>query len=79
MVYSPDLLKGPVERECASINNPMREHDVCYEKWGFAATEKTKKKIVNLLRIAERQDVITEEYKKNRIYLGYKDMIIKAG
>jgi len=71
MVYTPDLLSGAVNRECGSKNNPIRKHTVCYEKWGFAATEERKEEIRMQLDVAKRQEVLGAEYAKNRKILGY--------
>lgn len=71
VIYSPDLLNGPIERECGSKNNPIRKNSVCYEKWTFAATDKQKYEIIELLKLADRQDKLNTEYLENRVKLGY--------
>jgi len=70
-VYSPDLLKGPLDRVCGSRNNPIRKNNICHNEWGFAATEKKKQEIRELLKLAARQDELWQEYQKNRKILGY--------
>ena len=60
-VYTPDLLSGPIEKECPR----------CHHKWGFAPKDGDTSKIEKLLQLARRQDDLWDEIGINRIKLGY--------
>lgn len=72
LVYKPDLLKGPIEFECASKNNPLRINWPCSGRWSVAIEIAKKDELGELMALAERQDALYAEIGKNRIVLGYK-------
>jgi len=69
-VYTPDLLKGPIEFECPSKNNTIRIK-TCYGKWSVALELDKRENLLNLIKLAEKQDHLYKEISKNRILLGY--------
>jgi len=72
IVYTPDLLEGPIDMVCRSKDNPMRINSQCHHEWGFAATEEKKAEIRELLKLAERTNELWAEYQKNIKKLGHR-------
>lgn len=63
VIYKPDLLNGPIEFSCASVNNPMRRNSPCYFKWSVAIELKKRKELINLLELADKYDFHIQEAK----------------
>ena len=74
LVYTPDLLNGPIQCSCTSVNNPCRVGCECYAEWDFAATREQLEIIKENLKLAEQQDLLYAQIKRNREKLGYKDL-----
>jgi len=72
LVYTPDLLNGPIEFECPSQFNPMRKYKPCAGKWSVAIEIKKKNELRDLLELAKRQDSLYSKINENRTKLGYK-------
>ena len=74
IIYTPDLLKGPVECVCRSAQNAIRvnQRTVCPYKWSIACDEEGKDRIKYLLELAVRQEGLWNEIEINRKVLGYR-------
>ena len=71
-VYTPDLLKGPVNRECGSINNPLRRNSQCLFNWDVAVDNDKKDRIRALMKLEDETLALVQTVEVNRKTLGHK-------